>query len=437
MHELGGWPDAHMLEAGAPGRPIALYAHDHHSRWLSVAALRAAAISAATVDPPGGIVRRDERGQPSGILHEAASVLVDHAIPDPPLDEIERTLSGVARELAALGVTGCHDPGELTGDTLISRGPLLYRRLAEAGRLPLRVHASVRAPQLARAIELGLRSGQRVDRYTMGWLKLFADGSLGSRSAALLAPYADADANPPTGGPRGMFLTEPAELAEMTRQAEAAGIATQVHAIGDGAVRAALDVFEALPAAQLPLMRRIEHAQLVDPADQPRFGRLRVAASVQPVHLRSDAAQVRVGWGPRGEYSFPLRGLIDGGALIPFGTDAPVETPDPWPGIAVAVTRRDPRDTAAVAIGVDHALDPSRAMRAACLDPALVCGQADLGRLLPGYLADMLVVPAAGFGAPFDAAAVSDTRPLATLIEGAVVHAVDGFRLPGPVPRLW
>lgn len=428
MHDLRGWPDAHMLERAAPGRPIALYAHDHHSRWLSVAALRAAAITDATVDPVGGLVRRDAGANPTGILHETAGTLVEHVIPDPPRAQIERALNEVAGHLAALGVTGCHDPGELGGDAAMSRGPLFYRRLAEAGGLPLRVHASIRAAQLDRAIELGLRSGQATGRYTMGWLKLFADGSLGSRSAALLAPYSDAAVNPPTGGPAGMYLTQPTELAELLWRAEAAGISGQVHALGDAAVRTVLDIFDALaPAPTLPLMRRIEHAQLVAPADQPRFGRLHVAASVQPVHLRSDAGQVRIGWGDRGEQSFPLRGLIDGGALIPFGTDAPVEPPDPWPGLAVAVVRRDPGDSAAKPLGAPHALDLARVLRAACLDPALAGGDTDLGRLVPGQRADLLVVPAAGLGAPVNAAALAATRPLVTLLDGEVVHRDDRF----------
>ncbi len=431
MHDLAGWPDAAMLEQAAPGRPIALFAHDHHSRWLSAAALRAASITSATPDPAGGLVRRDRDGNPTGILHEAASVLVDGAIPDPPLDQVEAALSEVARDLAALGVTGCHDPGVLTGDIDVDRGPLFYRRLAGEGRLPLRVHASVRAPQLERAIELGLRSGQRVGRYAMGWLKLFADGSLGSRSAALLAPYSDAATNPPTGGPQGMFLTPVEDLADLARRAEESGIAVQVHALGDAAVRTVLDVFEALPPQPhgLSLMRRVEHAQLVDPLDQPRFGRLGVAASVQPVHLRSDAPQIELGWGKRGANAIPLRGLLDGGALIPFGSDAPVEPVDPWPGLAVAVVRRDPADESAVTIGRQHAIDLARALRAACLDPALVAGEHDLGRLIPGMRADLVVVPAAGFADPTDSAALATTRPLATLLDGEVVHHSATFAL--------
>lgn len=427
-HDLGGWPDAAALERVAPGRRIELAAHDHHSSWLSVAALRAAGITSATPDTAGGLVRRDAAGEPTGILHETAGALIEAAIPEPPVALIEESLTRVCAQLAALGVTGCHDPGELSGDRQVTRGPVFYRRLAEEGRLPLRVHASVRSAQLEHAIALGLHSGEGVGRYTMGWLKLFADGSLGSRSAALLAPYDDAAANPPTGGTSGMFLCQPDELAQDTRAAESAGIATQIHAIGDGAVRAALDVFASIPANHgLSLRRRIEHAQLVDPADQPRFGALGVAASVQPCHLRSDAPQIRAGWGARADNAFPLRGILDGGALIPFGTDAPVEQPDPWPGICVAIARRDPDDDAAAPIGAEHAISLDRALRAACLDPALVAGLDDLGRLTSGMRADLLIVPAAVFAAQVDPSALAHTRPVATLIDGQVVFRDSSF----------
>ncbi|MEP7360219.1 MAG: amidohydrolase [Chloroflexota bacterium] len=428
-HDLGGWPDADMLERVAPGRPTELVAHDHHSSWLSRAALRAAEVSTTTPDPHGGLVRRDEHGEPTGILHETAGALVESAIPEPSGAQVEQLLVQTAQRLAELGLTGCHDPGELSADTMIIRGPLLYRRMAEEGSLPLRVIASVRAPQFERAVDLGMRSGQSVGRYSMGWFKLFADGSLGSRSAAMLAPYSDAATNPPTGGPSGMVLTTPEDLADLARRAEEKGIAVQIHAIGDAAVRAVLDVFESLPPQprDIPLRRRVEHAQLVDPQDQPRFGRLGVAASVQPVHLRSDEPQIRAGWGERGDNSIPLRALLDGGALIPFGTDAPVEQPDPWPGIAEAVVRRNPNDPSGPQVGPRQAIDLARALRAACLDPALVAGQNDLGRLTVGSRADLLIVPSAGFADLIDAAALAATRPLATLIDGQVVYRAAHF----------
>ena len=438
LNGLGAWPNAELLDRAAPGRPVALYAHDHHSRWLSSTALRLAGIGRATVDPDGGLIRRDETGQPTGMLHETACVLVDPAIPDPERDEIETSLARTAATLAALGVTGCHDPGELSADRQVVRGPLVYRSLAERGKLPLRVHASVRATQLEHAIEMGLRSGQgvrpetddrltarRAARYRMGWLKLFADGSLGSRSAALLEPYADSVANPPTGGPRGMYLSRPGELRALLLRAAAAGIDGQVHAIGDGAVRMALDVLGDVPPGVL--RRRVEHSQLVHPADVPRFGRLGIAASVQPVHLRSDAAPARAAWGDRADEAFPLAPLAASGALIPFGTDAPVEPPEPWPGIAVAICRRDPFSPADEPLGDRHAIDLARAIRAACLDPAQVAGEEGLGRLVVGQSADLLVVPSDGFGEPFDPAVLAATRPLATLIDGELVHRADRF----------
>ncbi|CAN5579934.1 amidohydrolase [soil metagenome] len=442
LDRLGRWPDAGLLEGVAPGRPVALYAHDHHSRWLSSAALGRAGLNARSGDPAGGLIRRTSAGEPSGVLHETACSLVDGVIPDPADDELAAGLGRVAAELARLGVTGAHDPGELSGDTQIKRGPLFYSRLAVAGRLPLRVHASVRAPQLARAIELGLRSGQRVRpaegeddpllarqaaRYRMGWLKLFADGSLGSRSAALLEPYSDAATRPPTGGARGMFLASAGELGADLRRAAAAGIVGQVHAIGDAGVRLALDLLEDLPPGSL--MRRVEHAQLIDPADQPRFGALGVAASVQPVHLRSDAGLVREAWAERSRHAFPLAGLIAGGALLPFGTDAPVEPVDPWPGIAVAVCRRDPNASAEEPLGPEQAIDLARALRAACLDPVLSARDARLGRLRAGCRADMLVVPADALHEPVDPAALAGVRPLATFIDGEVVFREPSLEL--------
>ncbi len=440
LHALGRWPDAALLESVAPGRPIALYAHDHHTRWVSRRALELSGIGSGSHDPEGGLIRRDDEGRLTGILHEVASALVDYAIPGPTTEELAEGVHRVAAQLAGLGLTGCHDPGELTSDAGMERGPAFYRALAAAGRLPLRVHSSVRAQQLDRAIEQGMFSGQgvrpaagsdpvlalRAARYRMGWLKLFADGSLGSRSAALLAPYEDAETNPPTGGPTGMILTEARELAELLGRAAAAGISGQVHAIGDAAVRSVLDVFAAAPVSTR-LMRRIEHAQLVDPADMTRFGELGVAASLQPVHLRSDAVPARVAWGLRTENTFPLRALVEGGALIPLGTDAPVEPADPWPGIAVAVARRDPFRVDDQVTGAHHAVSLARAVRAACLDPAIVADEPLLGRLISGYRADLLVVPAESFREPFDAAAFARIRPLATMIDGEVVHRSDAF----------
>lgn len=426
IDRYGGWPTAADLDVVAPARTVALWSHDHHARWVSGDLLGRASEAAGDV---GTLVRRDVGGRPTGILHEAAAALVDPLLPAWDADRLVAALTSYARALAALGVTGVHDPGELADLTTLDAGPTLFRRLAEDGALPLRVWASVRAPQLPAAIDAGLRTGQGVGRYRTGWLKLFADGALGSRSAALLAPWASDDpAGPPVGDPTGLLTASPDELLALARTASAAGIAAQVHGIGDRAVRVALDVLSQLPAPSVG-RHRVEHAQLVDPADVPRFATLGVAASVQPCHLCTDEPAMRLAWGERTANAFPLAALDATGALIPLGTDAPVESADPWRNLAAAVARSDagwPADRPA--FHPEQALSVPRALRAACLDPALTAGREDVGRLVPGAVADAVVIPAAGLLDPGPRGArLAATRPLATLIDGQVAHHASGF----------
>jgi predicted amidohydrolase YtcJ len=239
----------------------------------------------------------------------------------------------------------------------------------------------------------------------------------------LLEPFAFEPERPlQAGRERGIFITEPGALVELTGRAARAGIVTQIHAIGDAALRAALDALEP-HAGRGPLRTRIEHVQLVDPIDLPRFARLRIAASVQPVHLRSDAAQARHLWGTRAERSgYPWRSLSDSGALLPFGTDAPVEPIDPWPGMAIAVTRADaswPPGTEP--FGPAEGLTLARALRAACLDAPLSAGEGDRGRLVAGHRADLVVLPAASLADPVEVGgALATSRPRLVLIDGAV-----------------
>jgi predicted amidohydrolase YtcJ len=267
----------------------------------------------------------------------------------------------------------------------------------------------------------------RPPRYLDGWLKVFADGSLGTRSAALLAPYEPGDPLAPAGSSRGMALLGVDELRELVERAAGSGIATQVHAIGDAAVRTALDVLADAPRIG-SLAHRVEHAQLVDAADAARFGALGIAASVQPCHLLSDAPAIRVAWGTRASRSFPLADLDRGGALLPLGTDAPVEPADPWPGIVAAVTRRGPGWPPDDALAPDQAIPLVRAIRAACLDAPRSIGRHDLGHLGAGAVADLIVVPAEPLDDPTDLAALAALRPLVTVMEGQVVHGSEPDR---------
>ncbi len=350
-------------------------------------------------------------------------------IPPPTADALVEAIPAIGRALLALGVVAVHDPGSLIPDPTTTGAYAAYARLADRGELPVRVHASHRVEALEAVVAAGQRSGAVLGRdpdgrARVGWLKLFADGSLGSRTAALLEPFAiEPDRPLERGRERGIFVTDPATLTGLTARAAAGGIVGQIHAIGDAALRAALDALEPW-AGRGPLAARVEHVQLADPADLPRFARLGIAASVQPVHLAADATAARRLLGDRAERSgYPLRSLADAGALLAFGTDAPIEPFDPWPGIAIAVTRSDPAWPAGSApFGPAEALDLARSLRAACVDPALVAGERDRGRLVAGQRADVVILPAACVDEPVTPRGrLATARPNCVLVDGRMV----------------
>jgi predicted amidohydrolase YtcJ len=294
----------------------------------------------------------------------------------------------------------------------------------------VRVHACVRDDALEAAIARGLRSGAVLGgdpdgRAKVGWQKCFADGSLGSRTAALLE-----DIEPEPDRPlapdlmRGVWMTDPDGLAARVARATEGGITTTIHAIGDAAVRAALDIL-AHDAARHALMPRIEHVQMLHPDDRPRFARDGIAASVQPVHLGSDAITARRLWGERAEAeAYTWKAIAETGAVMPFGTDAPVEPIDPWPGLALAVRREDPRwPSGTPAYAPDQALTLDRALRGNCLDPALSARELDRGRLVVGHRADVVVLPAAALDEPVEpGGALATARPALVLMDGEVVY---------------
>ena len=426
----GGWPTADRLESVAPGRRAALWAHDHHALWASHVAFATAGFG--TDDPPGGVVRRAPDGMPEGVLFEAATRLVTVHVPPLGRDDLAAAIIAVGQDLISLGVVACHDPGGAAPDPDLTYSFPVYALLADTGRLPLRVHACVRDDALSAAIERGHRSGLPLGgdphgRAKIGWQKCFADGSLGSRTAALLADIEPEPDRPlPPDRRRGVWMTEPEALAEHVAMASAGGITTTIHAIGDAAVRVALDVLTP-GAASAPLMPRIEHVQMLDPADRGRFAAAGIAASIQPVHLGSDAAQARKLWGSRAESSaYTWKSIADTGAVMPFGTDAPVESYDPWPGLALAVRREDPRWPAGTPVfAEDQSLTLDRALRATCVDPAVSAREVDRGRLTVGQRADVVVIPATAIDEPVTPGGpLSTTRPSMVLIDGDVAFEI-------------
>jgi predicted amidohydrolase YtcJ len=416
----GGWPHADMLERAAPGRTVALRSFDLHALWASPAALATAGITAASADPEGGIIRRAPDGTPDGLFFEKGSELIMGLVPPPNPEALRSAIRSIGRDFLSVGVIGVHELGTLFPDT--SNEALdVYATLAAAGELPIRVHAGVRADGLDNAIERGLRSGSPIgeadpSRLAFGWLKLFADGTLGSRTAALLEPREGTDE-------RGLYTNPPEVLEERTRLAASAGITTTIHTIGDAAVRLALDVLGPTGGAAA-FMPRLEHVQLCHPDDRARFGSLGIAASVQPIHLREDAPGARRDWGARAESAgYTWRTLLGAGATLAFGQDAPLEPLDPWPGISLAVTRRDPTwgDDAAP-YGPDEAISVEQALRASTVGPAQTVRDPLGGRLVAGARGDLVVLPAAPLdrlvdGTPLGADSV---RPRLVLLDGEV-----------------
>jgi predicted amidohydrolase YtcJ len=330
----GRFPREETLTRALPRHPAALSRIDGHALWVNAAALAAAGVDARTPDPPGGRIVRDPGGRPSGVLLDAAQDLVLARVPPPGPRELEGAVVEGLAELARLGLTSVHDAG-VPPDVLA-----VYLRLAASDRLPLRVHAMLEgerpAAELREAVARVRAAGG--GRLTAGAVKLFADGALGSRGAALHEDYADDPGN------RGLLLTPPESLAERVAAAAEAGLQPAVHAIGDRALSVTLDALEAAArrADVAALRPRVEHLQIVLPRHLPRLVRLGAVASMQPVHLAGDAPWVaeRLGAGTerlRGAYAW--RTLARAGVPLAFGSDFPVEPADPRAGLVAAETR--------------------------------------------------------------------------------------------------
>jgi predicted amidohydrolase YtcJ len=374
-----GWPRADRLDRAAPEHPVFLARGDGHAAWVNRQGLQRLGISRATPDPDGGAILRDGSGEPTGILLERAAEEARRALPVESEAERRLALLRAIEHAASRGVTAAQDVAEPWALPL-------WEELAARDALPLRVevwipleHDRTAAEHWRRRLEV------HSPRLRAGTLKVFLDGTLGSRSAALLEPYADAP------GEYGALLIEPRDLRHELRRAQETGWAVAIHAIGDRAVRAALDGCEELRPGDRP--HRIEHAQLVDPADLPRFAQLGAAASVQPIHLADDFPWVRTRIGDRRDaVAYPYGSLQKTGALLAFGSDWPVASLDPIEGMAAAVRRRAP-GSSAPPLEPEEAVHPVDALAAYTAGPSRLIGRAhELGRLAPGCYADLVVL---------------------------------------------
>jgi predicted amidohydrolase YtcJ len=406
----GAWPAAADLSEAAPATPCYLTAKSLHAAWVNRRALELAGITASTPDPLNGQIQRGLNGEPTGLLFENAMQLVEKIIPEPSPEDLARQFQSLELDLWKCGLTGVHD---FDRRTCFQALQLLHER----GELHLRVLKSIPQSLLSHAAELGLRTGFGDDFLHIGPVKLFADGALGPHTGAMFEPYVDEPQN------RGILLLDNEQLFEIGRVAVENGLSLAVHAIGDRAVHEVLDGFARLreyeSVSGLPPMRhRIEHVQTIRPQDAGRLADLGLIASMQPVHALSDMLMADSALGDRAAWSYAWRTQLDHGAHLAFGSDAPVEQPNPFHGLYAAVTRRRRDDTPSEQGWYPRQrLSVQEALEAFTLGPAYAAGmENDLGRLSPGYLADLIVLP----GDPFtcDPADLYDLKPDSVMVGG-------------------
>ena len=391
-------PTKEALDEIVSDRPVALMARDSHSLWLNSAAL---ARANGDLQVPGGVVELDERGEPTGVLREESCWHFRDAYVDIPDDEYVEAMRAGVRLAASRGVTAVHDKDGWLGALRF------WQRLEREGALGLRVWQSLPAEKAGELEDADLRSGFGGPLLRLGYLKAFMDGTLGSQTARML------DGS-------GVEITSRDQLADHIRAATRAGFPLAVHAIGDLANREALDAFEETRAEWQPLglRQRIEHAQLLAPEDLPRFAELGVAASVQFSHAPSDRDLADRFWGDLSSEPYAFRSLLDSGAIVANGSDAPIEELDPLAGIRAGVRRtldERPAWRPGQALGVEQALE------ATCVTPAWLSGDEHRrGRLLPGLYADLVVLDRDPLAAPPEE--LAEVGVVATMLGGAWTH---------------
>ncbi len=406
------FPTAADLEPASPKAPVVLRRVDGHAIWVNAAALKAAGVTKATPDPPGGRIERLKDGSPAGVLVDNAMALVEKAVPEPGPDEIREDIVAGLEACAKVGLTGVGEASASSREDLAT-----YEALARGGRLPIRVYATVNPKDLDAAIARGPFT---VGRLTVRAVKLFADGALGSRGAALLADYSDQPGN------RGLDVTPPEEIAKIVEKAFRGGFQVWTHAIGDRANRTTLDAYEKAlesvkPADARP---RIEHAQVIAPGDFERFAKLGVIASIQPTHATSDWpwAEARLGK-DRVKGAYAWRTLLKAGAKLAGGSDFPVESEDPRLGIFAAVTRQEPNGKPPGGWRPEEGLGRAEALRLFTSDNAYAeFAEKRRGRIEPGFDADFTVLDREIFAPGTPAGEILKAKVVMTVVGGEIVY---------------
>ncbi len=380
------WPTRAELDRAGGGRPVFLTRKDGHSAWLSTEALRATGVTQMEGNPEAGVIDREPDGFPAGTLRESAVGRARAQVPQPTREQFDQGMLAALRDLSRKGITSVH-----TMDT--PRGFRSLERLHFKKDLPVRVTWSLPASEIAQAERIGLRSGLGDGRLRIWGLKAFLDGSLGSRTAEML-----------DGG--GVPVLPQDELVDLVQRAARAELNVCLHAIGDKAVRRALDALEPLAGAWSHWRPRIEHVQCCHPDDWPRFKSSGTIASMQPLHAVADRDMADREWPRVTSHSYAWRGLERAGARLAFGSDAPVEDASPLLGIDAATQWRK-----RAGWFPEQAVSRASAIRAYTLGAAFSSGtERILGSLSVGKQCDLTVIDGVG----------PDAIVLATVVAGRV-----------------
>ena len=382
----GLYGTAAQLDSVTHGHPAFLADKSIHAAWVNTHALSLAGITRQTPDPVGGEIQHDQNGEPTGILFENAVSLVESFIPAATQSQILAWMSEGQKELHRLGLTGIHDFDRASCFAAL-------QTLQQKGELSLRVTKSIPVEKLDEAIALRLKTGFGNEQLQIGSIKVFADGALGPQTAAMLTPYENTKSN------TGTLLLTADEIFEIGMKATSHGLSLAIHAIGDKATNQVLNGLAMVRQYEITnelkqQMHRIEHLQLLHPDDLQKVRDLNIVASMQPIHIISDMFTADRHWGKRSRLAYAFSSLLKHDTNLIFGSDAPVESPNPFLGIRAAVTRRringDPHPSGWYP---EEKISVQQAKRAYSEVPSRICGRShQYGQLKPGLLADLIIL---------------------------------------------
>ena len=412
-HHWGGeYPTGAVLDAIVSDKPVCLQSHDMHALWLNRRALQVAGITSATPDPEGGRIVRDSSGEPTGVLLESAAQLAVPHLPRYDMAAILSLLESAQQQLHKYGIVGVHS---FPGVHLLEPDPLSALQLMrERDQLRLRIVQHIALDRLDDAIRVGIRSGLGDDWLRIGGVKMFLDGALGSRTALMREPYEHSR-------DRGVEVMSRADFTDAVDLASRHGIASVVHAIGDEAVARAFDVLTRNPEAHtLRLPHRVEHVQCLPRECAPLLGK-RVVCSVQPSHLMSDWRAADEHWGDRANDTYAFRFMLDNGAVLACGSDAPVESADPRHGLFAAVSRQDLHHEPRSGWHGEQRISAREVLAAYTTGPAFAAGiPATHAGIAPGALADFVAWRQDPLAIEPDA--LLHLTPVATVVGGKIVY---------------